>query len=169
MKRKFIKSLLLTGLFLGMTACNQGGTAVVNPTSIEIIKENNAIVDLKIEIGQSVDLVASVTPEKAVPTVKWSSSNADIVSVDENGRITGVSKRDAIISAVSTISSYIKKSIFINVFEPVGQKEVGSGLSPDDPIYIGNEGEDESLEIYFIEMQHIYSDSIFIKKVMLRF
>lgn len=164
MKRKFIKSLLLTGLFLGMTACNQGGTSVVNPTSIEIIKENNSIVDLTIEVGQSVDLMASITPTNAVSTVKWSSSNSDVVSVDENGRITGVSKGDAIISAVSTASSYIKKSVFISVFEPVGQKGVGSGHSPDDPIYIGNEGEDEPLEIYFIEMQHIYSDSIFIKK-----
>jgi competence protein ComEC len=28
----------------------------------------------------------------------------------------------------------------------------------------GNEGEEEPLEIYFLEMQHIYADSIFIKK-----
>lgn len=49
-------------------------------------------------------------------------------------------------------------------YGPVEQTGVGSGTSADDPIFKGNEGKDEPLEIYFIEMTQVYEDSIFLKK-----
>lgn len=46
---------------------------------------------------------------------------------------------------------------------PVGQQGIGSGLTVDDPLFIGDTGTDQ-LEIYVLEMNYLYGDSIFLKK-----
>ena len=46
---------------------------------------------------------------------------------------------------------------------PVGQTGIGDGLTPDNPVFKGNTGTDE-LDIYFLEMNYLYGDSILLKK-----
>lgn len=160
MKRNIAKALLLICLFTG-TSCAQ---VVIHPSSVEILHDGTGVTQLTIRTGESISLSAAVTPSEAVSSVSWSSSDETIASVSETGVVTGISEGTAIITATSTAVQYAKKSIFIEVKEAVGQKGIGTGHTPDDPIYIGNEGKEQPLEIYFIEMQHIYADSLFIKK-----
>ena len=50
--------------------------------------------------GASLQLQASVTPQDATdPSLSWKSSESGVVSVDENGKLTAVSKGNAVITA----------------------------------------------------------------------
>lgn len=45
---------------------------------------------------------------------------------------------------------------------PEGQTGIGSGLSKEDPLFLGNPGNYE-FKVYFIEMNYLYGDSIFME------
>ncbi len=96
--------------------------------------------------------------------VNWDSSNKDVAVVDSSGKVLTKNLGTTIISATSQKNTKIKSSIFLNVKETTYQEGAGSGFSEDDPIYLGNEGKEEPLEIYFIEMRQMYADSLYIKK-----
>ena len=71
------------------------------PTEVKVtgISLNNTNLELK--IGDTYDLVCNITPSNATnKNVEWSSSNSDIVSV-ENGKITAKTKGDATITVKS--------------------------------------------------------------------
>ncbi len=56
--------------------------------------------DLFLAVGSSETLSATVTPEDATnKTVTWSSSNTDVATVDENGKVTAVAAGTATITA----------------------------------------------------------------------
>lgn len=56
----------------------------------------------RIGVGESNQLIAEVRPSNAAdPSVTWSSSDPTVVTVDENGVITGVSEGTAIITVTS--------------------------------------------------------------------
>ena len=94
----------------------------------------------------------------------WESSNTSVVNIDQNGNATALSSGNVIVTVYVKDYPYITDSVIVRSTSKVEQTGVGTGLSKDDPIFLGNEGEEEPLEIYFIEMQHIYADSIYIKK-----
>ena len=129
--------------------------------SIEIKKDNVEIETLNVFVGDSFSLTIDGVDKS---NISWSSSNSSIVNINNDGNAVVLSKGLAIITASLKDAPYITDSIYVESTERIEQKGVGSGLSKDDPIFIGNEGEDEPIEVYFFEMQHIYSDSIFIKK-----
>lgn len=66
-------------------------------TPVEKISLSNTSIDLG--KGKSVTLVASVMPETATETVKWSSSNTAIATVSGNGVVTAVGHGVAVITA----------------------------------------------------------------------
>lgn len=71
------------------------------PTEVKVtgISLNNTNLELK--IGDTYDLVCNITPSNATnKNVEWSSSDSDIVSV-ENGKITAKTKGDATITVKS--------------------------------------------------------------------
>ena len=131
--------------------------------SFEIVKDGQEIDSLNVKMDEEVDLNVLVN-DNLLPKVNWSSADESIVTIDKDGKINVVGKGQTVISVWVEDYPYISDSIYIKTATEVEQLDVGSGMSPEDPIFIGNEGEDEPIEVYFIEMQHIYADSVFIKK-----
>ena len=67
---------------------------------VSSVKINNN--DIKIVKGKSEKLTATVLPDTAInKKVKWSSNNANVAKVDENGNVTAVGVGDAIITATT--------------------------------------------------------------------
>ena len=136
----------------------------VDVKGIEILKEETEIDELVITEGDIVQLSALIDSDSvnAIPTT-WESSDETVATVN-GGTLKALKNGKAVITVSVNGKPYINDSIYLTVNSKVHQIGVGSGLSKEDPIYIGNEGEEEPIEVRFIEMQHIYSDSIFIKK-----
>ena len=134
--------------------------------SIEITKNAVAIDELEVLVGDTFNLGYTTNNNSSI-AITWENSNPDVLEIDSNGNVTVKGKGTTIITATVTDYPYIQDSIFINATRPagqVGQTGIGSGLTANDPIFLGNEGEEEPIEVYFNEMQQIYGDSIFIKK-----
>ena len=157
-----VLNLLFILLFLIIVpACsNSNGVSV---TSIEISKNSIEIDEAEVIVGDVINLTAETDSSTKFDLV-WESSNPNVVSIDLNGTLKALDKGNVIITVYVKDYPYITDSIYVSSSRKVEQLGVGSGLTSDDPIFLGNEGEDEPLEIYFIEMQHIYADSIYIKK-----
>ena len=152
-------NILLIVFITGCTAAPSGNGV----QTLEIVKDLTIVDELDCFVGDEIELSAKIS-DNAKEQVIWETSNPKIASVDEDGNVVVHKKGTVIITAYVKNTPYVCDSIFIDASSKVEQLGVGTGLSKDDPIFIGNEGDDEPLEIYFIEMQHIYSDSIFIKK-----
>ena len=158
--KKFI-CLIIVLLLSVVTGCASfSDSAVIN---LEILKDNVAVNELDVRVGDEFKLDVKAN-DNLDANVVWESSNPQILTVDENGNVVVLNNGTAVVTAKVNGKGYITDSIFVDSSAKVEQLGVGTGLTPDDPIFIGNEGSDEPLEIYFIEMQHIYSDSLFIKK-----
>ena len=175
---KKINLLLVTGALLAMTSCEVPvtseeissiieGLQSTNPIevvkSIDIVKDEISIDELEVLVGDEFTL-SGMANDNLSAYLTWSSSNEEVISIDENGKVSVVGPGQCIISVKVTDLPYITDSIYVSATRKVEQLGVGSGKTKNDPIFLGNEGEDEPIEIYFIEMQHIYADSLFIKK-----
>ena len=175
MKRKY--TLLLAAALLSLVSCNDEPVSSslsssnstsssissnLAPTSISITFNGNAASELDATIGSSLTLGVKIDQTGYEDKVIWTSSDQSILTVS-SGVVTPLKEGTAIVSATIEGYTYLSSSIFINVAPKVEQTGVGSGLSKDDPIFKGYEGGEE-IEIYFLEMRQIYSDSIFIKK-----
>lgn len=78
-----------------MVNVKQAGRVAV--VSVELNKTS-----LSLSIGASEVLIAAIKPANATDkTVIWSSSDGDIASVDANGKVTGISAGNAVITASS--------------------------------------------------------------------
>lgn len=165
--RKLV-TLLLVLISFSLVGCFNTNTNKVNESqnqtnvsSIEIKKDNVVVDELKTIVGDSFTLTVDGTEST---NINWTSSDSSIVYVTSAGNVYIQAKGTVIVTASVKDAPYITDSIFVTASIPVEQTGVGSGLTKDDPIFKGNEGEDEPIEIYFLEMQHIYADSVFIKK-----
>ena len=159
MKKIFIFSLFIL-ISVTLFGCNSNGKVEI-PDSFEILKDGLAVEETTIYTGESFTFTVDGLNNSLL---NWESSNSSVVSVDANGKVSALGKGTVVITASIKDAPYISDSVFVKASEKLGQTGVGSGLSKDDPIYLGNEGDEEPIEIYFLEMQHIYADSIFIKK-----
>lgn len=84
------------------TTTRQTTQAVVHCSGIKLITdfENNNIL---LEINKSSVIKAEVTPSSSADkSVRWSSNREDIAKVDDNGKVTAVSKGKAIITATTS-------------------------------------------------------------------
>ena len=153
----FIIVLFLTVL----SGC--AGMSTKDIASLDILKDGTTVNELDVFVGDEFTLSTVIINEDDADVI-WESSNPSVLSIDEYGDVTVLKDGQAVVSAYVQGKKYITDSIFVEATTKIQQIGVGSGLTEDDPIFLGNEGKDEPLEIYFIEMQHIYSDSIFIKK-----
>lgn len=152
--------LLLVLISVTLISCNEP-TDTSAPESIEISKDSVEIEELHVIVGDNFTLSCLGVDASMI---SWSSSDSSIVNVNSNGQAIVLSKGMVVITATVKNAPYITDSIYVKATEKVQQTGVGSGLSQDDPLFLGNEGEDEPIEVYFFEMQHIYADSVFIKK-----
>ena len=91
---------------------------VIEVTGITLDRENVTIVE-----NESITLVAEVTPEDAAdPAVVWSSSDATVATVDQNGKVTAVSPGTATITAaagdVSATCAVTVKAVYVFSIDP---------------------------------------------------
>lgn len=68
-------------------------TVKVKATKVKLSKTK-----LSLKVGKTATLKAKLTPTDATDTLRWSSSNKKVVSVDKNGKITAVKKGTATIT-----------------------------------------------------------------------
>jgi len=85
----------------------------INPTAITFDKE-----DMRIKRGDSVTLAATVAPEGASQEVVWTSSNEEVATVDNNGKVTAIIDGTAVITATSVVDETISASLTITVAYP---------------------------------------------------
>lgn len=68
--------------------------------------------------GETLEVTASYSPINAdITNLKWSSTNVDIATVDQNGVITASSKGEAIICATTTDGSNIEANCYVKVLD----------------------------------------------------
>lgn len=156
--KKFSSLLLIlfVTLFIGCSSDKE-------VKSIEIYLGNEAIEETEVYIGETEKLTYEAN-DGIKTKVVWESSDESIASVDSKGNLNAKSSGTIVVSVYVKDSPFISDSIYVEVKSKPYQTGVGKGLTKSDPIFLGNEGKEEPIEVYFIEMQHIYADSIFIKK-----
>lgn len=91
---------------------NAGFTVAPDATGIKL-----SDTEITLEVNASKTITASLAPEGTLETVKWSSKNESVATVDENGKITAVSTGKAIITAET--ESGIKAECTVIVIKPV--------------------------------------------------
>ena len=97
------KSILLAACLvasLGVVSCSSK-----NPASIYISSENDVH---SLEVGQTLQLKAEVSPKGASQDVIWESGNVDIATINETGLVTTLNEGNVVISATSKVDNSIK-------------------------------------------------------------
>jgi beta-glucanase (GH16 family) len=110
-----------------------------NPGNVSVTGVTLNQTAAQVEVGQSVQLSASVAPSNATNTqVTWSSSNSSVASVNQSGLVTGLAPGTAIVivttadgnkTAVSTITVVSPPTTVIVIGDAVrGLKKTGNNL-----------------------------------------
>ena len=101
---------------------NYGNEIYINiEVKNSIINVSSVTIDNKISsslyVGESITLTATILPNDATDkTIKWSSSNSDVATLDNNGLLTAIGKGSTTIF-VETIDGGYKDSFELNVVE----------------------------------------------------
>lgn len=105
----------------------------VNPNDVKI--ESVALDKTVIEIttGNTAQLSASVLPEGSPQGVTWSSSNSEVVLVDEAGLVTAIAEGTAVVTATSSADSSKYASCTVTVTAPKGPVVVTADCVTQDP------------------------------------
>ncbi len=70
------------------------------PRPVEVTEVSVDMMEVSLTEGESVTLIAIVSPDDATDkTVSWSSDNTAVATVDENGRVKTVGVGEAVITA----------------------------------------------------------------------
>ena len=88
----------------------------------ETIKVNNKTTELF--IGSSVKFTLTATPSQSLTKAIWESSNPSVATVDENGKITGISEGTAVIKATSIVNPNATFERTIKVNTPADKVEI---------------------------------------------
>lgn len=93
-----------------ITATAKDGTGVYATCEVDVLQHVTTInfdkYDLSIGVGEDYTLTTTVLPENAsIKTISWTSSDSSVASVDDNGKITGVSVGSATITATANDGS----------------------------------------------------------------
>ena len=84
-------------------------------SSISLNKQN-----IELELGNQDTLIATFNPIDATNIdIKWTSSNNEVVTVDNFGNIKGINIGESIITATSKASPEIKTSVSVKVTNPI--------------------------------------------------
>lgn len=94
--------------------------AQVNTIHIPVENITISQTSTSLNVGNSVQLIASVLPSNADnKSISWTSSNMNIANVNTNGLVTGVSCGKAIITATSIESPTLYVCCDVNVHQPL--------------------------------------------------
>lgn len=106
-------------------------------------------------VGKSEDLKIQIAPENASnKAVEWSSSNPEIVTVDENGRVTAVAAGSAEITAKTADGGYTATVKILAADPEITSVTVKKSPAKTNYTYKSN----ESLSLDGIELEAAYSD-----------
>lgn len=116
--KKSIKFLVLPLMSLVMTSCTfpsfDPGQQVVIVETISVSESSKTI-----NIGDNFTLTAQLTPNNATEkTIFWSSSNSRIATVDNNGKVVGVARGKATITARSKSNRGATATCEVTVEDP---------------------------------------------------
>ncbi|MBO4623541.1 MAG: Ig-like domain-containing protein [Bacilli bacterium] len=104
--KKFLTLTFAMILAFVLVACGGGAT----PESVKIEASSKSV-----KVGRTIQLKASVKPEKAAQDVVWASDKQNIATVDATGKVTGVSAGRAVITATCADAPSVSSKITINV------------------------------------------------------
>ena len=107
---KITDTSALDGL-TNLTTCILDGNPIGLVTDIRLNETN-----ISLMIGDTVQLIATVTPEDALnQELEWTSSDTGVAQVDETGMVTAVAEGTATITATATDGSGVSASCEITV------------------------------------------------------
>ncbi|MGH7500939.1 MAG: Ig-like domain-containing protein [Longimicrobiales bacterium] len=100
-----------------LSAACEDKTDVVIPPDIDPILVNVVPDAISIQVGESQQLVASVTGGEATTdrSVTWASSNTNVATVDASGNVTGVANGTSTVSATSVADVNAKDAASVTV------------------------------------------------------
>ena len=78
---------------------------VINPTAVTV-----SVTAEEVEVGYKLTARATVEPNGADQNVRWESTKPEVATIDENGKITGVSEGTTYIVAYSKVDESVKSS-----------------------------------------------------------
>lgn len=98
MRKKIFCALFVLTIILNLVGCtsNNGPTETT-----EISNVNNIFISknqVELGVGESEQLIATVSPGNAQTILQWSSSNSDVVQVDQKGTLVGKKPGTAVIT-----------------------------------------------------------------------
>ncbi len=95
-----IYKFLLTGLILAcLSACGSDEPDSTKPGDVTVQSVSVTPDETTLQIGQTVQLKAAITPAEAVAEVDWTTSDAAVATVAEDGTVTAVSVGIATVTA----------------------------------------------------------------------
>ena len=134
--KKIIFTLLLLIAFV-LVGCSEENNL---PNEVlEILKSSEIVEELAVMSGDEFQLTTNLNGVE----VEWKSSDSSVLSIDKEGNAKVLNKGTVVVSSTLANAEFVTDSIFVTAKNPVLQTGVGSGASKDDPIFLGNEGEDE--------------------------
>lgn len=112
--KKFLHFVLASLLLCSFWACNKENEQGSEPEEQEFTVQLEPK-EVALTVGSTANIVATVTGASSY-TLKWSSEDEDIVTVDKNGRIKAVSLGEASVSCVATAGDKTaKKRCYVSV------------------------------------------------------
>ena len=137
---KRIRILMIALIILLLVGCE---TTQKNPiTLFNITKDSVVVEEIEVLVGDTFQLDLQINGN-AGSKINWESSNPEILSIDDEGNVTVKDNGKVVVTAEVNGIPYVNDCIFVTANNKVEQLGVGSGLTKDDPIFLGNEGEDE--------------------------
>ncbi|MEI5994494.1 Ig-like domain-containing protein [Candidatus Enterococcus mansonii] len=125
-KLGFIGMALLGTSLIGLSPTSHAVEKAKAPAAKEVVVTPNEVApedivvehtQVEVNVGESIALKASVLPENATnKQLYWDTTDEGIVTVDANGKITGVNAGETVID-VTTADGKITKQIFVTVNE----------------------------------------------------
>lgn len=99
---------------------------VLVPATELSLKETNE--KLTLALGDSYSLQPTVVPVDTSDVVKYESSNPEIVSVNENGKLTALAYSEEIVTITASINDTLTATVKVNVAIPIEDIEVKDDL-----------------------------------------
>lgn len=111
-----------TNFYLDAIDIDENGKLLVFDDSSSIISPSTISLStdvLNIAAGQSQTLVEKITPDNTTyKYVSWTSSDTGIAKVDSTGKVTGISKGTAVITAITKDDGELTATCTVNVHSP---------------------------------------------------
>lgn len=113
--KKLVAFLITIVVSFALVACKEP----IDDTKVEPREITISGQPTNMEVGDEHQLTAKVSPDDANQEVVWSSSDPEVIEIDQTGKIKAVGAGLVEIVAVSKVNNRVQKKIQINVTEPI--------------------------------------------------